>query len=375
MRARLAATTIRLVVMEVQTTETRSFGAPRTGPVGRAVRLLLAGGFAAALATVIDQGGPASVRDPEALTDWPYVMLTITMVAVFIVFVGELAKLVRGNAAVKRTRMVALSLLVGAAVVAAVVGAARSGAVWGSPLSDLVWALNVTMLLQTIVALLLAVVVGTPGCEIGVWGEIAARLRGRPASPPLCIIGLHHLDAWELRRRSAQANATRASASGDAAHNLERRHMSNSTERKTIEEPTPAADLKTLGDRLVGTWKISGEAEGETTWEWMEGGFFLIQRGWTCREGLDQKYLQIIGYERTPGSEPADAITGRLYTDDGDTLTYVCEVDGDTMTIWMGEKGSPAVYTGTFSADGDTIEGSWEWPGGGYQERMTRLRG
>ena len=83
--------------------------------------------------------------------------------------------------------------------------------------------------------------------------------------------------------------------------------------------------------------------------------------------------MQIIGYERTPGAEPADSITGRLYTNHGDTLTYVCEVEGDTMTIWMGEKGSPAVYTGTFAADGETIEGEWVWPGGGYKEKMTRI--
>jgi hypothetical protein len=49
-------------------------------------------------------------------------------------------------------------------------------------------------------------------------------------------------------------------------------------------------------------------------------------------------------------------------------------LEGHTMTIWMGEKGSPAVYKGTFSADGNTIEGEWEWPGGGYKETMTRAR-
>jgi len=123
--------------------------------------------------------------------------------------------------------------------------------------------------------------------------------------------------------------------------NHERRHMSNSSDSHTVEAPAPPADLKALGDRLVGTWKISGEAEGETTYEWMEGGFFLIQRGWTRREGAEQKYIQIIGCDRTPGAEPADAITGRLYTNHGDTLAYVCELADDTMTIWMGEKGSP----------------------------------
>ena len=148
--------------------------------------------------------------------------------------------------------------------------------------------------------------------------------------------------------------------------------MSDSNDTQRLEAPAPPADLKALGDRLVGTWKVSGGAEGETSWEWMEGGFFLIQRGWTRREGTEQTYLQLIGHDRTPGSEPAEAITGRLYASTGDTLAYVCELDGDTMTIWMGEKGSPAVYRGTFSADGNTIEGAWEWPGGGYDERMTR---
>jgi hypothetical protein len=150
--------------------------------------------------------------------------------------------------------------------------------------------------------------------------------------------------------------------------------MSKTSDIQPVEATTPPADLKAVGDRLVGTWKASGETEGETTWEWMDGGFFLIQRGWTRREGTEQTYLQIIGYDRMPGSEPADAITGRLYTNDGDTLSYVCELDGDTMTIWMGEKGSPAVYHGTFSADGNTIEGEWEWPGGGYKETMNRTR-
>jgi hypothetical protein len=192
-----------LLVMNVHPTTPRRLGAPRTGPVGRAVRLLLAVGFAYGLATLVDQGGPASVRDRETLTDAPFVVLTIAMVAVYAVLVTEVAKLVGGEAVAKTARRLALSLLAAATAVAAAVGQLRSGAVWGSPLSDLVWTLDVAMLLETIVALLLAVVLGTRGCEIGVWADIVARLRGRPASPPLCIIGLHHVDDWELRRRYA----------------------------------------------------------------------------------------------------------------------------------------------------------------------------
>jgi hypothetical protein len=190
--------------MNAPTTWTQPPRAPRTGPVGRTVRFLLAIGFAYGLATLVDQGGPASIRDPETLTDVPTVVLTIAMIAVYAILVMELANLVRGEAFATTAWKVALSLLAAAAASAALVGKLRSGEVWGSPLSDLVWALDVAMLLETIVALPLAVVLGTPGCEIGAWAEIAARLRGRPASPPLCIIGLHHLDEWELRRRSAR---------------------------------------------------------------------------------------------------------------------------------------------------------------------------
>jgi hypothetical protein len=184
----------------------RARPAERTGPVGRAVRLLIAVGFAYGLATLVDQGGPASVRDPGTLTtDAPFVVLTIAMVAVYAVLVTELAKIVAGKAVATTARHVAVSVLAAAAAVAAVVGEVRAGAVWGSPLSDLVWTLDAAMLLETIIALLIAVVLGTRGCEIGVWGDIAARLRGGPASPPLCIIGLHHLDEWEARRRARPA--------------------------------------------------------------------------------------------------------------------------------------------------------------------------
>jgi hypothetical protein len=42
--------------------------------------------------------------------------------------------------------------------------------------------------------------------------------------------------------------------------------MSDSTEIQPLEGSGPRPALQALGDRLVGTWKVSGEAEGETTW-------------------------------------------------------------------------------------------------------------
>ena len=138
------------------------------------------------------------------------------------------------------------------------------------------------------------------------------------------------------------------------------------------EEPQRDPGLRQL-NRLVGTWKVSGESEGETTYEWMEGGHFLIQRGVVRRGGTRWTYLGVIGYEHAPGTERADAITSRIYTSQGDTLDYTSEMDGDSLTIWFGKKGSPSVYHGKWSDDDSTLTGAWEWPGGGYSEVMTRV--
>ena len=43
------------------------------------------------------------------------------------------------------------------------------------------------------------------------------------------------------------------------------------------QQPEPNPDLKSLGNRLVGTWEVSGEAEGTVTYKWTENGFFLLQ--------------------------------------------------------------------------------------------------
>jgi hypothetical protein len=145
-------------------------------------------------------------------------------------------------------------------------------------------------------------------------------------------------------------------------------------ERLVTDEQAKASEaLTALGEKLVGAWEISGGSQGKTTYEWMEGGFFLIQRGVVDRDGDEFEFMQLIGHDRPAGAEPSEAITGRLYTSRGDTLTYICEQHGNQLTIWFGEQGSPAYYKGEFSPDGNTLTGTWEWPGGGYDEVMTKV--
>ena len=134
--------------------------------------------------------------------------------------------------------------------------------------------------------------------------------------------------------------------------------------------PAPNPDLKSL-DRLVGTWTVSGESQGTVTYERVEGGFFLIQH-----VELDgNKGLEIIGHEQRYGEAPSADIRSRYYGfSSGETLEYTYELIGDTLTIWSGERGSPAYYEGTFSADDNTLSGAWQYPGGGgYSTVSTRV--
>jgi hypothetical protein len=140
--------------------------------------------------------------------------------------------------------------------------------------------------------------------------------------------------------------------------------------------PDPAADLQALGARLVGAWRVSGGTEGTIRYEWMEGGFFLIQHVELEQYGQRVTGMELIGHLRPFGQPPSPAIHSRFYATTGDTLDYVYELDGDTLTIWAGEKGSPAYFRGTFSAGGDTLAGEWVYPGGGgYQSTATRIDG
>jgi hypothetical protein len=135
----------------------------------------------------------------------------------------------------------------------------------------------------------------------------------------------------------------------------------------------PNPDMEGL-NKLVGTWNVTGGAQGQVTYEWMEGGFFLLQHVDLEQHGQRLKGIEVIGHEQTFGASPSEDIKSRYYDSMGNTLDYVYEVVGDTLTIWGGERGSPAYYKGQFSDDGTTCSGAWVYPGGGgYESTMTRV--
>jgi hypothetical protein len=139
------------------------------------------------------------------------------------------------------------------------------------------------------------------------------------------------------------------------------------------EVPAPHPGLARL-QRLVGTWKVTGGTTGLVSYEWMDGGFFLLQR--VDLEQGDRRLsgFEVIGPEQPGGAEPSAEIRSRFYDNLGHTSAYVYEIEGDTLTIWAGEKGSSSYYRGVFSIDGDTLTGRWVVPGHrGYESFARRV--
>lgn len=146
--------------------------------------------------------------------------------------------------------------------------------------------------------------------------------------------------------------------------------MTNDT--ATTATASVAADVKTL-DFLIGSWDFAGEVTGLTRFERLPGGHFLQQSGTLTQGGVAHQVVEIIGAEKPFGATTAaDQITSRAYTDTGETLDYTYELDGDTLTIWGGPKGSPAFSRAVLNADRTVLTGAWQWPGGGYEFVMTK---
>ena len=147
------------------------------------------------------------------------------------------------------------------------------------------------------------------------------------------------------------------------------------TDSNNTQAAQPYPGLKRL-NKLVGTWNVSGpDIKGQVTFEWMEGGFFLMQHVHFNHGGREITGIEIIGYDLPFGAEaPSADIKSHWFGNSGETFEYTYEVDDETLTIWGGAKGSPAYYRGIFNHDGSANAGAWVYPGGGgYRSTMTRV--
>jgi hypothetical protein len=138
--------------------------------------------------------------------------------------------------------------------------------------------------------------------------------------------------------------------------------------------------------RLIGNWKLTHsdlntkeEWAGHDTFEWLPGGRFLTFRHHedgndSVNEGIDGVMVigNEMGWEET---KPSETIVGHWFeSSSGHRYKYIWEIKGDAIQFWLTSKQSGMFFKGAFSEDGDTIRGTWQWPGGGYHLVMRRAK-
>lgn len=138
--------------------------------------------------------------------------------------------------------------------------------------------------------------------------------------------------------------------------------------------PHPALNALQI---MVGVWELSGrdfntkeEIRGQSSFAWLEGGYFLVHRFQFEYSGRAFTGVEYIRDDETTGH-----FRTHVFSNQGaDPLEYTWEVDENTFTNWFGDVGSDNYYKGVFSESGNHLAGQWTWPGGGYEATMIRVR-
>jgi Protein of unknown function (DUF1579) len=158
----------------------------------------------------------------------------------------------------------------------------------------------------------------------------------------------------------------------DAARERVRRELQMSDDQTAQGPPRPDPALKEL-DFLVGTWSMRGKLVGsdeenilgETTYEWLPGGFFLRQRVKMDFAGMVQiDSEELIGYDPATGKFPS-AVYSNMSPE---PLPYVWEVNDGAVTITVSHGPLDATFTGGLGDDG-TFSGGWR-PNPGADETV-----
>jgi hypothetical protein len=114
--------------------------------------------------------------------------------------------------------------------------------------------------------------------------------------------------------------------------------------------------LKRL-DALAGEWKVEaafasnppGVVDGGTTFEWLEGGFFLMQRSHAEGSGIPRAHI-IMGGDDTTGAY------SMLYSDSrGVFRLYQMTLSDGVWKLWRDAPGFSQRFEGKFSEDGRII--------------------
>ena len=107
---------------------------------------------------------------------------------------------------------------------------------------------------------------------------------------------------------------------------------------------------------LVGEWALGdvGAPVGRTSFSWLEGERFLIQR-WTVAIPEAPDGIAIIGVDDTSG-----ALVQHYFDSRGVARVYQMSLEGGVWKLWRSDADFSQRFVGTISDDGATIVGAWE---------------
>ena len=118
-----------------------------------------------------------------------------------------------------------------------------------------------------------------------------------------------------------------------------------------------ASDAMRALEVLIGDWETDApdmEAEGRTSFEWLEGGGFLVERSVVSRPEFPNS-ISIIG-----PTGPDGALQQHYFDSRGVARVYEMTLDAGTWTLYRAGPDWPQRYVGQLSEDGNTITGRWE---------------
>ena len=161
---------------------------------------------------------------------------------------------------------------------------------------------------------------------------------------------------------SAMSNNTQQSSPLKGSEAAER-----SKERNDVPQ-IPALQMDCF-EALIGTWELEVSFEAgyfrpdspaikcrgaRTTFDWLEGRFFLMQR-FTCDHPAAPSGIAIIGRGNATGE-----LEQHYYDSRGSARVYRTSCDARTWRVWRENSGGWERYVGVISEDRREIVGAWE---------------
>jgi hypothetical protein len=121
---------------------------------------------------------------------------------------------------------------------------------------------------------------------------------------------------------------------------------------------TPAPELEHF-QALIGAWTLEmthpmhpSVVPGRSTFEWLEGERFVIQRSQSDHPDFPDS-ISVIG--------PVEERLSMYYFDSrGVHRVYHMSFDDGVLRIWRDAPGFSQRFEGTFTEDGNTLQGLWQ---------------